>query len=138
MAEEAVHHFEVATGIASSSSWYDQLFWIHLSMARLFSKEGRFDGAHTHIGHAKSHTINDAYLLARAMGLQAEFWRAQRRFEEAKSEVLGALDALEKLGATNDAEDARRLLQRVDEQMNELITSDESDDNGELLEAGAT
>ena len=37
-------------------------------------------------------------------------WAKQHMFEEAKSEVLRALDVFEELGDTNDAEDTRKLL----------------------------
>ena len=51
------------------------------------------------------------------MGLQAGFWGGQRRFEEAKSEALRALDVFEKLGETDL----------------DLVTPGGSDDDGELL-----
>ena len=108
--EEAVHHFEVALEIASSLNLVDQLFWVHWSLARFLSVEGRFNGAHAHIESAKLHAINDAYHLARASWLQAWVWSKRHRFEEAKSEALRALDALEKLGAASDAGQVRQFL----------------------------
>ena len=74
--------------------------------AVLSSDERRFDDAHAHIEHARLHATdgNDTYLLARSMRLRAHFWHKQRRFREAKSEALRALDAFENLGAVNDAE----------------------------------
>ena len=52
--EKAVDHLDAALGIASSFNWHDQLFWIHYSLAVLFSGEGRLDDAHTHVERAKS------------------------------------------------------------------------------------
>ena len=113
--EKAIHHFEMATGIASSLDMDDQMFWIHFSLASLFFDEDKFDDAQSHIEQAKSRAVDDAYLLARASQMQAEVFEGQRKFEEAKSEALRALDVLEKLGAANDAEETRRLLQRINE-----------------------
>ena len=114
--KKAIHHYEVALGIASSFNWLNLLFWIQHSLALLFFSEGRFDITHVHIEHAKLHAVNgnDTYLLAHAMKLQAGFWHRQQRFEEAKSEALRAIDAYKKLGAADDAEDTRILLQRID------------------------
>jgi tetratricopeptide (TPR) repeat protein len=114
--KKATHHLEVALGIASSFNWLNLLFWIRYSLANLFSDEDRLDDANAHIEQAKLNAVsgNDTYLLARAMELQAGFLHKQHRFEEAKSEALRAVDAFEKLGATNDAEDARILLWWID------------------------
>jgi len=131
--EKASQHFEAALGIASSFDWHDELFWIHQHLAGLFFDQGRFDGAYTHIERAKSHAVN-AYYLARTMKLQATFWCDQRRFEEAKSEALRAVEAFEELGAIHHVEDCRKLLQRIDEETNSLVASGELDDGGEFLE----
>ena len=122
--EKAINHYETALGIASSSNWHYQLFWIHHALAQLFHGQDRFDDAHSHIKYAKSHTVNDKYLLGRAMEQQARFWYLQQSFEEAKSEALCAVDVYEKLGATKDLERCRKLLQQIEEAMN----------NGKLLE----
>jgi len=116
--KKAIHHYETALGIASSFGWDGELFWIHCSLAELFSAQGRFDDAHAHNEHAKSHAANDEYNLGRAMELQAGFWFEQRRFEEAKSEALRAADVYEKLGATSDVEDCRELLRKIDKKSN--------------------
>ena len=52
-------------------------------------------------------------------------------FEEAKYEALRAPGVFEKLGATSNAERARKLLGRVDRNArgNDLVISDESDDD---------
>jgi len=121
--EKAVRHYETALGVASSFNWDTQLFWNHRSLAEVFFDEGRFDDAYIHIERAKSHAANNAYYLGRAMELQATFLYRQHRFEEARSEVLRAADVYEKVGAANDVEDCRELLQKIDMGAN----------NGELL-----
>ena len=112
--EKAIRHLEVALEIASSLNTVNDLFWVHFALAEVFSGEGRFDDAHTYIERAKSHAANDAYNLGRAMELQAGFWYDQRMFEKAKSEASSAADVYEKIGATGDAEDCRRLLRKID------------------------
>jgi len=114
--EKAIHHFEVVLGIASPFNWLNQQFCVHFSLAVLFSKEGRFDDAHAHIERAKSNAINshDTYLLGRAMFMHAWIWHRQRRFEEAKSEALRAVDAFAKVGAVDDTEGIGELLQHID------------------------
>ena len=112
--EEAIHHYEVALGIASFLNYHTELFWVHLSLADVLLGQGRFDDAQVHTGHTKSHAINNAYLLARASQLQAWVWYGRHMFEEAKSEALYNLGVFEKLGATNDAEHTRGLLRRID------------------------
>ena len=82
--EKAIHHFKVALRIASPFSWHDEMFWVHYSLAELFFGEGRFDDGQAHIERAKSHAVNNAYRLGRAMKLQARVWYKQRMFEEAK------------------------------------------------------
>ena len=124
MTEKAIHHLETALGIASLFNWHSELFWTHYNLTQLFSGQGRFEDAHTHIEHAKSHAVNDTYKLARATQLHANLLYRQRRPDEAKSGVLRAIDMYEKLGAVGDVEVARTLLQWVEEAM----------ENGGLLE----
>ena len=114
--EKAIHHFKVALGIASSLDMVYQVFWVNLSLADLFSREGKFEEARAHIEHTKSHAADDAYLVALVMFQQARVWGMQRRFGEARSGVLRALDAFEQLGAANDAEVARQNLRWIDAQ----------------------
>ena len=130
-AEKAIHHLEIALGIASSLNTVYQLFWVHFILADVFSGEDRSDDARAHIEHAKSYAVNDPYNLARASHLQAGFLYQQRRFEEATSEALGALDVFEKLGAMHDAEKIRQLLERIDCYAQRNGTPDELDDDGE-------
>ena len=93
---------------------------------------------HTHLERAKSHAVDDVYLLARASRLQAGFRRDQDRFEEAKFESLRVLDMFEKLGTAYDVEETKRLLGRIDRDARGNETSDESDDGGECLETMLT
>ena len=114
--ERAIRHFKIALGIASPSNWHSPSSGVHLSLAKLFSKEGRFGDAHTHIEYAKSHAVNNhhTYILAHAMWLQAVSWRRQHRFEEAKSEALRAVEIFQRFGASNDAKGVGKLLSLID------------------------
>jgi len=125
--EKAVHHFELALGIASSFDWSGELFWSCYALAELFFDQGRLDDAHAHIERAKSHAVNKTYYLGRAMQLQANIWYLQERLEQAKSEALCAADVFEKLGIARDLEKCRELLQWVDDGP---VVSDKSDDDG--------
>ena len=119
---KAIHHFETAIRIASPSGWSDALFWSHFGLTLLFGDEGEFDNANTHIELAKPYAANDVFLLGRAMKLQAEVWHQEHRFEEAKSEVLCALEAFEKLGAVRDAETCKELLQEIERALEKRST----------------
>jgi tetratricopeptide (TPR) repeat protein len=132
--EKAVDHFEVALRIADLFDWHGEQFSALCSLAELFSDQGRFDHAHTHVERAKSHTVNNAYSVGHTMGLQALIWHRQRRLKEAKSEALCAAGVFEKLGAAKELEDCRNILQWIEEEMNGLVTSGESDFDGELPE----
>ena len=112
--EKAIYHLEVAIGIASAFNWHDALFWIHYELAVLYRGEGRFDDAHAHIGRAKSHTADSAYLLGRAMEEQARIWYDQHKLEEARSAALHAVDVYGKIGAVKDVEECRSLLRKID------------------------
>jgi len=132
--EKAIHHFEVALGIASPLNWHDLLFWLHYELAGLFHDEDRLDDAHTHIKYAKSHTADSAYRLGLATEQQAKVLYKQDRLEEARSEVLRAADIYEKLGAAKDVEDCRDLLRDIGEELDSLpVSSGQSDSGCELL-----
>ena len=81
----AIKHLETALRIGSPFNWHNGQFWIHRSLAELFFGENMLDNARAHIELAKLHVVNDTYNLGRAMGLQAEFWYQECRFEEARS-----------------------------------------------------
>ena len=115
--EKAIHHFEVALGIASPLNWHSEIYWIHDSLARLLSDEGKFDDASNHIEQAKSHAVDDAYDLGYAMKQQAKIWYRQSRLEEARSEALRAIEILENLGAAKDVEACETLLRDIEETM---------------------
>ena len=114
--EKAVHHCEVALGIASLFNQFNTLVWIRFTLAQLLFSEGKFDEAHAHVEHAKLHATdgNDGYLLAHAMELQAWIWYGQDRLGEAKSGALCAVDAFEKFGAAKDVESVMELLRQID------------------------
>jgi len=110
--DKAIHHLEAALGIASSFNWHDELFLVHYSLAKLFSDEDRLDDARAHVEQAKSHSVDNAYNLGRAMELQARFWYKQHRFEEATSELLRAADLYEKVGAAAEVKNCTELLRK--------------------------
>jgi len=120
--EKAIYHFEATLGIASSFNWHHSLFWVLHALARLSFDRGKFDEAHAHVERAKVHVVNSAYPLGRAMELQAGFWYRQRRFEEARSEVLRAAEGFGKLGAASDLERCRELLQRIEREIENPVT----------------
>jgi len=122
--EKAIYHFEVALGIASPFDWHNHLFWVHCSLALLFLDEDRLDDAHAHVEQVKSHTVDNAYYLGLAMEMQAKLWYKQRQFEGAKSEVLRAVDAYEKVGAVMEVERCRELLQDIQKELNSPDTLD--------------
>ena len=109
--KKAIHHFEAALRTASSPTSDDALFWTHLSLAKLFYDEDELEDANAHIERAKLHTAHNAYKQGRAMQMRAEVWYQQRRLEDAKSEVLHALEVFEKLGSAKDVGVCRDLLQ---------------------------
>ena len=121
--EKAISHFETALEIATPFDWQAALFWIHHSLALLFRDEGRFQDAQAHTEHAKPYAVDNGYCLARATWIQASIWYKQHRLEEARSEALRAADAFEKAGATRDAEDCRKLLQCIQEELDLLSSS---------------
>jgi len=121
--EKAIDHFEKALGIASSFNWDDSLFWIHYNLVGLFLDEDRFDDAHRSLERAKSHAVDDPYNLGCAIRLQASFWYRQGKLEEAKSEALRAAGVFERLGAAKTLERCRDLLQKIEEGMEETVTS---------------
>ena len=112
--KKAIHHLEMALGIASSLNTVDPLFWVNYSLANVSLAEGRFDDAQIHVERARSCAVGNPYLLARASLLQAGLWYAQSMFGEAKSEGLRVLDVFVKLGAVSDAEFTRQLLREID------------------------
>ena len=128
--EKAIHHSEISLGLATSLNVAHELFWTHHSLADLYSNEGRFDDAHTHLKHAKSHAVNDVYLLAQASWMEAWCFKEQQMLEGAKLEALSALRTFEKLGATAGAERTEELLEEINDMFQK---EDNPDASGELF-----
>ena len=119
--EEAIHHYGVALGIAPPD-WHDSLFCVHFDLAVLFCDEGRFDEAHAHIEQAKSHAVNGTYNLGCAMVQHATIWYKQHRLEEARSELVRAIDVCEKLpGVVGYVEDCKRFLRNIQQELNSPV-----------------
>jgi len=131
--EKAIRHYELVLGIASPFNWYDLLFRAHYQLAVLFRDEGRLDDAQAHVEHAKSHVADIASFLGRVTEEQARVWYKQGRLEEAKSEILRAVDIYDKLGAANDVERCRKFLQDIEEEPNTPVSSGQSEPNCEFL-----
>ena len=110
---KAIHHYNIALGIADTFNWRGQQFWIHYSLATLFRNEGEFESAHTHIKRAKERAVDNNYFLGRAMEGHALIWYRQGRHEEAASEALGALEIFGKVGAAMDLETCTTLFQSI-------------------------
>ena len=121
--KKAIHHLEVALGIASPFNWHDQLFGAHHYLAWLFCSEGRLDDANTHIERAKLHTDNSAYHLGAVMETQAVIWHMQHGLEDARSETLCAIDIYEKVGTTKDIEGCRKLLRNIERELDAPVAS---------------
>ena len=114
-AEKALDHYETALGIASGFNWRFVLVWVHYAFASLSFDKDKFDDAHTHIERAKLLAVNDGYYLGRMVEHQAQFWYNQGKFEEARTAASHAAEVYERVGATKDVEDCRRLLRKTDE-----------------------
>ena len=112
--EKAIQHFKTALGIASPFNWPDVRFWIHYDLAQLFLAEDEFDEATGHIIQAKSHAVNELHWQGCAMSMQARIWLRQRRLEDAKTEILHALEIFERLGAADHIQECRDLLQMIE------------------------
>jgi hypothetical protein len=88
--EKAINHLRQPLGLHLLQTGIITVLDPLLLGTAVFHKEGRFGDAHAHIECAKSHAVNDPFLLGRAMEQQAEFWYKEGKLEEAKSEVLCA------------------------------------------------
>ena len=107
--EKAIHHFEAALEVASSSDWSSELFWIHFCLATLFLDEGRFDDARAHLERAKLHAFDRTYNLGKTIELREGGWDEQDR-EEARSGALCAADVYKKLGYAEEVARCRNFL----------------------------
>ena len=119
---KTIEHLEVALRIASShANWHSTTFWVYYTLVMLYSERGKFGDACAYLERAKPHALNDAHNSAYATVLQAYIWYYECRLEEAESEILRAMDAFEKLGATEGVERCRRALTKVREEMKKLV-----------------
>ena len=106
-------------------------------MAQLFCSKDEFDNANIHIEQAKLHAAENPYKLGRATETQTSIWYTQCRPEEARSEVLRALEIYKGLGAAKDAWDCRELFRKI-EGAKERQSSGESDSSGGFSSNDAT
>ena len=131
--EKAIHHYELALGIASSFNWLGLLFWIQFSLAQLFLDEGKLDDAHAHIKQAESHAPDNPYNMGRAALLQARILYRQHSFQDATSNALRALAIFEKVGALKELGNCRTLLRDIERAPDSKVASGEFDFNDGLL-----
>ena len=116
--QKAIHHYNVALGIADRSNRHYELFWINYSLAQLFRDEGALEDANTHVKRAKQHTLNDEYTLGRGMEMQAKIWYRQGRLEDAASEASRAIEIYGKLGAASHLQRCNTFLRKIEKSMN--------------------
>ena len=121
--EKAIHHFEMALGIAYDFNWHALLFWVHYELAELFLGRGRVDDAQNHAEQTKLHAVNNILHLGRVAELQARIWYDQHRLEDARTEALRAADNYDKLGAAIDMERCRKLLRKIEKELNSPVAS---------------
>ena len=114
---KAFHHFETALRIASPFKWHHHLFYIHHSLAKLFSQDEKFDYAHAHIEQAKSHATENAFRLGVVTFLQAEIWSQQHKYQKSKTQALFALEIFERHGSSVYLKDCRQLLAKVEKSL---------------------
>ena len=112
--EEAIHHFEASLRISSSLNIHASLSKTHLALAVLYFEEKKFNDAHAHVEHAKSHVGNGTFFQGCVFSISARVLSDQNRPEEAKSEASHALAIFEKLGATNFVGTTTRLLENIE------------------------
>ena len=126
--EKAISHQKTALGIATSSDWDNEQFWINLDLGELFLTESMFDDAHAHAESAKLHAVSNVYNMGRAMELKGKVWCGERKFEDAKAETLLAAEAFERAGATEYLERCRVSLKHIERELEKSATL------GEFLE----
>ena len=130
---KAIQHFQAAIGIASPFDWHQQLFWTHISLAELFRQNNKFDSAQSHVEQAKPHAVDNTHRLGRAMAQQADIWYRQGQLEEAKAEMLCALETFEKLGATVELLWYGPVLQEIERAIECRRIPGDSDPSGEFV-----
>ena len=112
--EEAIHHLETGLKIASTFNRLDLLPGIREALAEVLLGEGRLNDANAQVEQIKLGAADNLYFLGRAMGVQSSIWYRQGRFEDAKSEVLRALEIFENLGSAEDVEWHKNMLLRIE------------------------
>ena len=110
--------FHVRATLAGASD-RDTRFRLHSTLAAIHATEGRFDRAEAHLEHAETFAANSSYELGEVVLLRALFLRKQSKFEEARSEAPRALDLMEEFGGGDKVEEAKKVLQKIDEEMAE-------------------
>jgi len=101
--EKAIQQLKSSLEIASVFQWRSQLFSVNFSLAKLFLNEDQFTDAQAHIERAKLHAGEGTYDHSLAMMTQCAILFRQNRLEDARTEALGALEIIEKLGAAASA-----------------------------------
>ena len=133
--EKAISHYKVVIATASLIDFQSSLFWGNYALARVYLAKGEVDDARAHIEQAKPHAVSVNYTpnVGRAMYLHAVILYTQdRKFEEARSEVLRAVDIFEKTeGMEEMVEMCRGLVQRIDRIKTDPVASYSE---GEFLE----
>ena len=71
--EKATDHYNINPGVASFE-WHVELYWAYYALAEVFRDQDRFNEAHSHLEHAKSHAMNDVYQMGRVAELHAKVW----------------------------------------------------------------
>ena len=115
--EKAIDNFKTVLDIASRYNSHSDTSRTHSNLAQIYSDQGMFDDAHAHIKQAKLHSVNDPYVLGRAMKLEARSWYGEGRYEEAKAECLCAIEVFGSLGATKEVQRCKKLLGDIEQRL---------------------
>ena len=122
--EAGISHHNKALELARSLNSPDKQAPVLFGLAALLIKEKRFGDAQAHVEQLKSKLVNNPFNVGLVALLQACIWCEQGRFEEAKLEVLRAIDIRKKLELSGGLlEDADRLLQAIEEEIKKPVTS---------------
>jgi tetratricopeptide (TPR) repeat protein len=130
--EKAISHFQVALGIASTFNLHTVLFWGHFYIGGIFG-DNLLDSARAHIEQAQLYAADCSYYLGRATLMHARVCYQQANLEEAKSEILRAIEILENAGSPGLLQECRTFLQRIELRMGRQSTPGELRPDGELL-----
>ena len=117
--EKAIHHFEASLRIASTLNLSRQVSMVHLTLAKLYSGEGKYSDALTHVEHAKSHAGDSTLILGEILLMGAVLLYQYNRLEEAKSETLRALDVYGKTGPAHLVEKSGQMLKEIEKKLDD-------------------